>query len=55
MLKIEVYSRADLSKVIESAYIPQREHLTLEDVMLELCPAYSREVAQRCSGAMGAS
>lgn len=46
MLKIEVYSRADLSKVIECAYIPQREHLTLEDVMLELCPAYSREVAQ---------
>lgn len=47
MLKIEVYARANLSKVIESAYIPKREGLTIENVMLELCPAYTRGAAHR--------
>lgn len=47
MLRIDVYSRADLSRIIERAYIPRRLGQTLEDVMRETCPDYSREAAAR--------
>lgn len=47
MLIIDVYSRADLSRTLESTLVDHRPGLTLEDVMLETCPDYSREAAAR--------
>lgn len=43
MLKIEVVSREDLSRIIETKYLDEHS-LTLEDLLMAQCPAYSRDV-----------
>ena len=43
MLKIEVVSREDLSRIIETKYLDEHS-LTLEDLLIAQCPAYSRDV-----------
>ena len=43
MLKIEVVSREDLSRIIETKYLDEHS-FTLEDLLMAQCPAYSRDV-----------
>ena len=43
MLRIEVYTRADLSSVIESASMTLHRSMSIEEVFREQCPAYDPE------------
>ena len=43
MLRIEVYTRADLSRVIESASMTLHRSMSIEEVIREQCPAYDPE------------
>ena len=43
MLKIEVVSREDLSRIIERQYVDSHD-CTLEELLQRQCPAYTREV-----------
>lgn len=47
MLQIEVYSRADLSRVIERVTIDKKPEMTLADVMRGQCAAYTQEIAKK--------
>ncbi len=47
MLQIEVYSRADLSRVIERVTIDKQPEMTLADVMKGQCTAYTQEAAEK--------
>ena len=47
MLQIEVYSRADLSRVIERVTINKQPEMTLADVMRGQCEAYTQEAAKK--------
>lgn len=41
MLRIEVYSRADLSRIIEQVTLDSKQGDTIADVMRKQCPAYT--------------
>lgn len=46
MLRIEVYTRADLSRIIEQATLKPNAGETIADVMRKQCPAFTLERAQ---------
>lgn len=46
MLRIEVYTRADLSRIIEQVTLEPKAGETIADVMRKQCPAYTPERAQ---------